>query len=89
MSGNYPFVANFLIEFLPTFALDYAVVLLRISTTTYSLKKCFTFYEKLVRYIKKSPQNTRFYCSKEKIQVQEMRRAIFDSDNIMPNCFMA
>ena len=74
MSGNYPFVDNFLIEFRRTFALDHSGISMRISTTTYFFKKRCTFYEETNKIQKKSSQNTCFHCSKKRIQVQGSMR---------------
>ena len=47
MSGKYPFVANFQIAFLRTFALDYAVISLHTNTVTYFVEKRLIFYEEI------------------------------------------
>ena len=47
MSGKYPFVANFQIAFLRTFALDYAVISLHTNTVTYLVEKRLIFHEEI------------------------------------------
>ena len=53
MSAKNPFVANFQIEFLRTFALDYAVISLHTNTTTYSFEKRLILHEQTNRRLKK------------------------------------
>ena len=47
MSGKYPFVTNFQIAFLRTFALDYAVTSLHTNTVTYFVEKRLIFREQI------------------------------------------
>ena len=83
MSGKYPFVANFQIAFLRTFALDYAVISLHTNTVTYLVEKRLIFHEETLKnYLKIRV----FIVRRKKIKLKKCARAILDSDNKMPSC---
>ena len=75
MSGKYPFVANFQIAFLRSFALDYAVISLHTNTVTYFVEKRLIFHEEISVFI----------VRRKKIKFKKCVRAILDSDNKMPS----
>ena len=87
MSGKYPFVANFQIAFLRTFALDYAVISLHTNTVTYFVEKRLIFHEEINKRLQKILSKYVFSLFEEKkIKFKKCARAIFDSDNKMPSC---
>ena len=90
MSGKYPFVANFQIAFLRTFALDYAVISLHTNTVTYLVEKRLIFHEEINKRILKILSEYVFSLFEEKkIKFKKCARAILDSDNKMPSCLLS
>ena len=87
MSGKYPFVANFQIAFLRTFALDYAVISLHTNTVTYFVEKRLIFHEEINKRLLDSLKIRVFIVRRKKIKFKKCARAILDSDNKMPSCF--
>ena len=92
MSGKYPFVANFQIAFLRTFAFDYAVISLHTNNVTYFVEKRLIFHEEINKrlfYFSTREILSKYVFSlfeEKKIKFKKCARAILDSDNKMPSC---
>ena len=89
MSGKYPFVANFQIAFLRTFALDYTVISLHTNTVTYFVEKRLIFHEEINKTLKNYLKILVFIVRRKKIKFKKCARAILDSDDKMPSCYRA